>query len=147
MDLEKIKEALAQKLSTLGYELAKVEMLTRQKERILDVAVDASLDLDEISLISDELSKVLDEVDQSEESYLLDVHTVGLERELKSKEDIAKAQGRYIYVKTKDKHEFYADLEKVDDQKISIAYKDKTRLKRQEISFDDIKFIRLAIKF
>lgn len=147
MDLKKIETAFKDVLKEEDLQLDSVKLFKRQGEMVLDVAIDASLDLDKIALLSDRLSEVLDGLDEGEDAYLLDVHTVGLEKELKTREAIKKAIGSYVFIKTKDKEEYYGDLLAADDEMITLAYKDKALSKKLTMPYENIKFIRLAVKF
>ena len=147
MDLKKIETAFKDVLKEEDLQLDSVKLFKRQGEMVLDVAIDASLDLDKIALLSDRLSEVLDGLDEGEDAYLLDVHTVGLEKELKTREAIKKAIDSYVFIKTKDKEEYYGDLLAADDEMITLAYKDKALSKKLTMPYENIKFIRLAVKF
>ena len=147
MDLKKIETAFKYVLKEEDLKLDSVKLFKRQGEMVLDVAIDASLDLDKIALLSDRLSEVLDGLDEGEDAYLLDVHTVGLEKVLKTREAIKKAIGSYVFIKTKDKEEYYGDLLAADDEMITLAYKDKALSKKLTMPYENIKFIRLAVKF
>src|SRR5699024_5753756 len=59
---------------------------------------DGGIDLIECSLVSERLSKLLDEHDLIKEAYYLEVSSPGAERPLKTKEDILQHVGHNVYV-------------------------------------------------
>lgn len=107
---------------------------------------DGTMDFETAEVISDLVSAKLDELDPIDHEYILDVCSPGVERPLKTHEDYLKNVGNYVSVYLEN-DTYTGDLEKVDDNKITIAYKDKTRTKRIEIDFKDIIKAHLAIKF
>ena len=79
---------------------------------------------------------------------------MGIERELKSDEDLEKALGKYIFVKTYEKlesagnqKEMYGYLESYTAETININVIVKTRTKLITIEKTKIAKLRLAVKF
>ena len=150
MEIKKLEQELKEYLSQNGCKLYRLNY-RKGKENILEVLIDEHLDLSGIAKVSELVSSFLDRYDdQFEEAYLLDVSTVGLERELEDLNDIIAAKGHYVYVKFKRAVEpkaIYGTLEEVDGEVITLSYMDKNIKRKLTFNFDDIKFIRLAVKF
>ncbi|MBQ6654274.1 MAG: ribosome maturation factor RimP [Erysipelotrichaceae bacterium] len=120
---------------------------------VLELALERSegnVDLDFCEKISREVSDILDEVDDSADSYMLDVCSFGAERVLENAQQIRDHVGSYVHVelinpqKGLDKIEGY--LEEYGDEGMTIAYMDKTFKRKAQISNDNIRLIRLAVK-
>ena len=112
---------------------------------------DGTMDLETSSLMSGLFLDALETVEGMEFEYFLDVCSPGAERLLNSDDEIEAVVGEYVYVKLQNPKagvfEIYGDLEKNEPELITIAYMDKTRKKTFDIDKDNIKLIRLAIKF
>lgn len=151
MDLKVIENELKGYLDTLGYKLYHVSMDKVEGEKTLHVEIDAHLDLEAISELSRQVSDLLDKIDDTDEHYLLDVSTVGLERELYTLDDVKDALGSYIYVKLKKEtdgiKEAYGYLDGLEDGVLEITYLVKNIKKHLRVTYDDIRYIRLAIDF
>ena len=110
---------------------------------------DGSMDMDTCALVSQDLSKLLDEIDFSDSAYNLDVCSFGAERELTVAE-LDELAGTYIHVELKNPAKGFDQLEGTltgsDEEKITVEYMDKTRKKTAEIEKDNIKFVRIAVK-
>jgi len=146
MDLELIEKELKALLMTEGYHLYSLNLYKDEGSKILEVLVEESLDLDTISVLSQKISAHLDELDKSEEAYLLDVSCAGAERELTDEDQISKAVGSYIHVEAND--EIYeGELLSFKDGVLEIAYKLKNLNKKIKIEKERITLIRLAVKF
>ena len=100
--------------------------------------------------VSNILSSYLDEIDDSDEVYLLDVSSLGAEKPLKI-EELNKYVSRYVNVHIINPIEgnniFEGELSEVNDDSITITYRIKTRVKKVVILLSNIYKIRLAIKF
>lgn len=144
MEIKELKENLKRDLKSLGYEL--YDVYFEKKDSILHVIVDKQMDLKEVEELSKKVSSIMDLYDSDMDEYLLDVSSVGIEREIKDKEELKKAVGSYIYVKTKELKQ-YGDLLEFKDDVLSLETKDKNITKKVNINYDDIKFMRYAVKF
>ena len=110
---------------------------------------DGSMDMDTCALVSQDLSKLLDDVDYSDKAYNLDVCSFGAERELTVGELDAMAD-TYIHVElrnpTKGIDTIEGYLRETDDNSITVEYSDKGRKKTAQIEKDNIRFVRIAVK-
>ncbi|MDO5439924.1 MAG: hypothetical protein Q4F12_00130 [Erysipelotrichaceae bacterium] len=144
MELGEIKEKLSKDIEKLGYHLYSLKYL--KKDKILEVLIDESIDLNEVSLLSEKISKIMDKYDEDFDEYLLDVASAGCEREIKSEDDIKKAVNSYVHVKTNEQ-EIEGTLSSYKDGVLTIDYLDKTRKKTIKINTNDVKKLRYAVKF
>ena len=152
MDLNYLKPLLEKKVAELGYDLVELSSRKEKGDLILTVVVDRPLpvDMNEIVRVSEALSKYLDEIDQSEEKYTLDVSSLGAEKPL-TVEKLPLYVGQYIHVHLVNPIEgeniYEGDLESISDDSFVLSYRVKTRVKKIVILFNNIYKIRLAIKF
>lgn len=144
MNIKELKENLKRDLTSLGYELYDVSY--SKSDKTLSVVIDKNMDLKEIESISKKVSKIMDLYDEDMDEYLLDVSSVGVERPIKSEEEMSKAIGSYIYVKTKDE-KIYGDLKSYKEGILTLETKDKNLTKEIKINYADIKIARYAVKF
>ena len=144
MDLKKLKEDLKKDLDDIGYSL--YDLSYEKKDSILHVTIDKPMDLNEIEDLSKKVSIIMDKYDEDMDEYLLDVSSVGIERPIRSKEELSGAIGSYIYVKTKD-FKVYGDLVDFKDDILTLNTKDKNITKTLKINYDELKFVRYAVKF
>lgn len=144
MELAKIKGSLSKDLLELGYHLYSLKY--DKKEKILEVLIDETLDLKQIEQLSEKVSSLMDKYDEEFDQYLLDVASAGAERAIRDEEEIKKAIGQYVHLKTKD---FEKDgyLQDYKNKTITFSYLDKTRKIKIEINYSDVKELRYAVKF
>lgn len=152
MDLVKIKNLLEEKIPTLGFELVSINRKVEKGEVLLSIVVDRvePIDMDTIVKLSQDLSVFLDEIDDSEDKYMLDVSSLGAEKPLKLS-NLKDYEGRYVNVHVNNAIEgnniFEGELTEVKEDSITLTYRIKTRVKTVVILLSNIYKIRLAIKF
>lgn len=144
MEIKELKENLQRDLKSLGYVLNDVSY--EKKNRILHVTIDKQMDLNEVEELSRKVSSIMDMYDQDMEEYLLDVSSVGIEREIRNQDELKTAIGSYIYVKTKEL-KVNGDLVDFDGEVLTLNTKEKNINKTLKINYKDIKFVRYAYKF
>lgn len=138
---------------TLGLKIISVDYVFESGIKILRVIAEGEngLDLDEASKLNELISNELDVEDFIDEEYYLEVSSEGIEKELRSDDDIAKSVGKYVFVSTYEKinglKEFYGDLLSFDGETIILSYMAKNIKKNVEIQKNKISKIRLAVKF
>ena len=113
---------------------------------------DGTMDFETAEVISNLVSAKLDELDPIEHEYVLDVCSPGIERPIRNKEEFANNLNNYItvYLKEEDANEkdsYTGDLVEVNEESITMSYKDKTRSKKITIAFENIEKAHIAIKF
>ena len=149
MELEK---SIAQKVESLGYELISFNFRIEKGERILSIVVDRvkPIDMEAIVDLSRELNNYLDELNPYEEAYTLDISSLGAEKPLKV-ESLGDYINSYVHVHLTNpingENIYEGTLVSLDEEKITLEYKVKTRIKTVDITKANISKIRLAIKF
>ena len=152
MDLNKIKNLLEKKIEELGFEPISINRKVEKGDVFLSIVIDrvAPIDMDTIVKVSGDLSSYLDEIDDSEEKYFLDVSSLGAEKPLKV-ENLKDYVGRFVHVHVNNAinglNIFEGDLVEVNEDSITLTYREKTRVKTVVILLSNIYKIRLAIKF
>ena len=145
MNLENIKQDIVEFIKPKNLSLYDLEY--HKSDQTLSIILDNELSMDDIEKISNELSEFMDKYDDEfEGNYILDVCTVGIEKDIRNENELNKAIGQYIYVKTKTE-EYYGDLIEFADGIIKLETKDKTRIKKVEVEYADCKKMRYAVKF
>ena len=144
LEVNTFKEALSKDIESVGYHL--YSLTYKKKDNILEVLIDESLDLDGISRLSELISGFMDKYDKDFDEYLLDVSCAGCERRIRNEDELRRAVGEYVHIKTR---EFEEDgyLKSFENGKVTVEYMDKTRKKAVTVNYDDIKMIRYAVKF
>ncbi len=144
MKIDELKKSLKRDLKSLGYVLYDVSF--DKGNNILQILIDKKMDLKEIEDLSKKLSKIMDLYDEEFDQYILDVSSVGLERPIRSKEELNKAIDSYIYVKTKEL-KINAYLREFDGETLKLEKLDKNIKKNVEIKYGDIRQIHYAVDF
>lgn len=145
MDLKVIENDLKAYLESKNLHL--FELKYHKSEQTLSILLDDKLDMDKLEEISTDLSDYMDKYENDiEGNYILDVSTVGAERPIRNEDELIKALGEYIYVKTKDE-EMYGYLKKYENGVLSLDYKEKNLDKTKNIDYSKVKKVRYAVKF
>lgn len=110
---ETVEEIVTDLLKDSNMELVTVEYV-RERDWYLRVFLDkeGGIDLDDCQEVSTQLEAVLDERDLIKGSYILEVSSPGLDRELKKPRDFVREQGKMVDVS------LYAPLEEKGDKLI-----------------------------
>ena len=105
--------------------------------------------LDEITLLSREISSYLDEIDQELGEYFLDVYSSGTDTSIEIK-DLEKHLEANVLVTLneliKEYDSFEGTLIEVKDETITIKWNAKGQFRKQEINKNNIKNIKLYAK-
>jgi ribosome maturation factor RimP len=150
---EKVQELIEPTLRDLQIELVEVKYAKEGKNWVLKVFIDSpkGVDLDTCTMVSEKVSEILDKDDPVSDAYFLEVSSPGAERPLKGFEDYHRAVGKNVRITTYESIDgisvFEGTLEAVNDDHLSVAVKDKTRVKKVEIPTKIIASARLAIVF
>lgn len=152
MDINKIKPSLEKKVNELGFDLISINRKIEKGDVLVSVVVDRvePIDMNTIVKLSQDLSTYIDEIDDSDEKYFLDISSLGAEKPLKI-ENLKDYVGRYVNVHVTNAVEgnniFEGDLLEVTEDSLTLSYRIKTRVKTVVILLSNIYKIRLAIKF
>ena len=148
MELKELKSLIEKRVNNLGYEL--VELSFGQDTLTIVVDKESEIDMNMIVDLTNNLNTYLDELNPFEKPYTLDLSSLGAEKPLKV-ERLSAYIGKYVNVHLvnpiKGENIYEGDLKVVDDDKIIITYRQKTRSIDLEILKSNIYKIRLAIKF
>ena len=152
MELNQLKSLITTKLEALGYELVELSFSHSAGQDVLSIVVDKEqeIDMNMIVDLTNEVNAYLDELNPFEKPYTLDLSSLGAEKPLKV-EKLEAYVGKYVNVHLinpiKGENIYEGDLKEVNDDKIIIIYRQKTRSYELEILKSNIYKIRLAIKF
>lgn len=148
----KVYDLLAKKLENLSYRLVSVRYLKENNEKYLKIIIDkdGDINLDEIVKVSDLISPLLDIHDFINEKYVLDISSLGAEKEI----DVKKLD-RYLnsYVNIHLSHPYRGEnniigtLLEVKPNDIVIEFNNKGRVKKITLERKYVDKANLAIKF
>ncbi|MGM9928824.1 MAG: ribosome maturation factor RimP [Bacillus sp. (in: firmicutes)] len=148
-----VEELLVDILEKEQLELVDIEYAKEGKNWFLRVFIDkeTGVDIEECSVVSEQLSEKLDEVDPIPNVYFLEVSSPGAERPLKKESDFQKAIGKHVNIKTYEpiegSKEFEGKLLSYDQQEIKLSIKIKTRTKEMTLPTEKVAKARLAVVF
>lgn len=147
MDLNQVKDLLKPYLEEHELMLYDIGFKKESGYLILQVLIDKDngIDINELAACNEFLSLQLDQIDSDMAEYMLEVSSPGAEKELRSLEEVKKHLHEYVHIEI-DQMIYEGVLENVIDSEISIKVNAKGRFKTLKISYDEIKFIRLAVK-
>lgn len=151
----KLRPVIEEIVKSCSLNLYDLEYVKEDGNYFLRVSIekdDGTMDFETAEVVSDIVSKKLDEIDPIDHSYILEVCSPGAERPLKNKEDFIKYIGDYVTIDLKEKDEnkkdsYTGDLISFENEIVTLSYKDKTRTKKVQISYANIASAHLAIKF
>lgn len=152
--LDKIKELIEPILVTNDVYLDDIEYVFEKNEWYLRIFIEKNnghLDMDTCVIVSEAISEKMDEADIIQNEYYLEVSSPGAEKPLKTLDKVKEAIGEYVYIKVKSPQngfdEVYGTILNVDGETIEIQYMAKNIKKKCTIEYDNVSFIRLAVKF
>lgn len=152
--MTEITEQLVQPiLKAKQLELVDIEFKKEGQNWFLRVFIDkeGGVDLEDCSLVSEELSAKLDQIDPIPYAYFLEVSSPGAERPLKKEKDWYSALGKMIYVSLYEgiagQKEFVGKLTEYNVDHIILEYKQKTKVETVTIPFNKIALARLTVVF
>ena len=150
---ERLKEMFLPVLQQMDIRLYDLVYRNSGRERILEVSImkqDGSMDLDTCAAVSEKLSEVLDREDPISEEYTLEVCSPGAEREIRDLSELDSMAGEYVYVRLKEPFkkmlEITGKILSVENDLITLQYRDKAASRKAEFTRDNIDYIRLAVR-
>ncbi len=150
---EKMKDDIKAIVEKHECQLYEVAFVNEGSMRILRVMINkksGAVDLDLCAEVSEEISTLLDSIDEETSEYYLEVCSAGAERELRNDDEIQNAVGDYVFMKLskayKKMDELKGDLLSFENGILTVAYMDKSVKRQAEINKEDISFIRLAVR-
>ena len=153
--INKVKPYIEEIVTSNNLHLYDLEFVKEDGMWFLRVSIekdDGTMDFETAEVISNLVSEKLDELDPIDHEYVLDVCSPGIERPIRNKEEFVSNLNNYItvYLKEEDENQkdsYTGDLVEVNEETITMSYKDKTRIKKVSIKFENISKAHLAIKF
>ncbi|QHX36818.1 hypothetical protein [Spiroplasma sp. BIUS-1] len=110
-----------------------------------------NMDFDLLIKANENISELLDSIKELNDPFILEVASAGAERAVKSKEILQNNKGSYFLLKVKEPietfNEFSATLNEVNGEEFTFSFFIKGRPKKVKLKWDDIEFIRFAVKF
>ncbi|HHY20663.1 MAG TPA: ribosome maturation factor RimP [Bacilli bacterium] len=140
-------------LADLQLELVDIEFKKEGRNWFLRVFIDSDrgVDIEDCGIVSEQLSKKLDELDPIEQAYFLEVSSPGAERPLKKEADFKRSIGKHVNVSTYETIDgdkvFEGKLLDFTGSELTIEMKVKTRTVTVSIPYDKIAKARLAVVF
>lgn len=156
--INQVKKIALEKANELNLEIVSVEWVNEYETNILRIIADTKegLNIDQATALNEFISLELDRLDLIADEYMLEVSSPGIERELTTEEDIANNIDKYVHIDFKSHFPISAKIKVLDlegylrnysNNVLEIEYNNKGQIKKTSISKEDIKLIRLAIKF
>jgi ribosome maturation factor RimP len=109
-----------------------------------------TISFDELTKVNELLSSKFDTMAELNDKYILEVSSAGIERQIKTEDDLKNNPSSYVYVeclKNDQPLEFTGEFTKFENDKFNFKYFNKGQPKKLQLEWKDIKFIRHAINF
>ena len=148
VNVKEIENILNPYLEQNGFKLYEIGFVREFGMNILRVLVSkkGGINIDELAMINEYLSEKLDNIDIPYDKYMLEVSSPGAEMPLRSPEEVLEHVGSYININTGD-NVYEGTMLSFVDNIVVIRVNLKGRFKNFEIPYENIKKIRLAVKF
>jgi len=145
MNLQKMKEKLIPILKRYDLDIYSIRTKKEFGEKIVEILIDVDvMDINELEKIHMEYVDLLTD-DDLDDDYFLELSSLGAERPLKTKEDIEKAIGKYIYLET-DKYKGNGYIISFENDIIKLEINDKGRIRKIDIDYKDARHMRTSVK-
>ncbi len=143
--MNELHKSIAAIVEELGYYVYDITYGPRPEGKVLSVSIDHEdgISIDDCVAVSEKLNNYLDDTDPIDESYSLEVISAGAEHELRTDEEIRRAIGKRVHVRTIEQT-LEGVLESMTDTSITIR---DDRKNTTTILMADVEFIRRAIEF
>ena len=123
------------------------------KKPILEICIKkitGKVDLDICEIVANQISDLLDQYDDSNLPYILDVCSFGAEEVLENESEVFDQVGNYVHVELKNPEKGVDSIDGVltgfEDNILNITYLMKGIKKQITVDYDNVKLIRLAVK-
>lgn len=145
MNLGKMREKLIPILKKYDLEIYSIKTKKEFGEKIVEILIDTEvMNIDDLEKIHLEYASLLTDQDLDTD-YFLELSSMGLERPLKSKEDLLKVIDRYIYLET-NKYKGNGYIKSFENDIITLEINEKGRIRKIEINYDEARHMRTAVK-
>ena len=149
MDLAIIKEILEPFLKENDILFYDTELVKEDGNLFLRVYLDkkGGITIDELALANDYLSERIDKYDSDLPEYFLEVSSPGAEKKLRNYDEVKENIDSYIHVELPQMIYEGVLLDALDDGTITMKINAKGRFKKVSFNYEEVKLIRLAVKF
>lgn len=114
-------------------------------EKIVEILIDVDvMDINDLEKIHLEYVDLLTDEDM-DPNYYLELSSLGAERPLKTKEEVLKAIGKYIYLES-DKYNGNGYIISFENDIIKLEINDKGRIRKIDINYTDARHMRTSVK-
>ena len=146
---DSIADLIRPAVENAGFFLEDVFTSNPGNHRIVTCMVDGMkpLSLDEVTVVSREISALLDDSPLLTEAFTLEVTSPGIERPLTLPRHWTKNLTRIVKVVLSDDSEVSGRLTEFDENRAILIENIKGRMKTHEVSFADIKRANVEIEF
>ena len=146
---DSIADAIRPAVEKAGFFLEDVFTSNPGNHRIVTCMIDglAPLSLDEVTVVSREISTILDESPLLTEAFTLEVTSPGIERPLTLPRHWTKNLTRIVKATLNDDTEVSGRLTDFDEVRAILIENIKGRMKTHEVAFTDIKRAHVEIEF
>ncbi len=146
---DSIADAIRPAVENAGFFLEDVFTSNPGNHRIVTCMIDgvAPLSLDEVTVVSREISAILDESPLLSEAFTLEVTSPGIERPLTLPRHWTKNLTRIVKAILNDDTEVSGRLTEFDEVRAILVENIKGRMKTNEVAFADIKRANVEIEF
>lgn len=141
-----VSELIEPVVADLGYELVEVQFRREQHGQVLRIIIfhDGGIRVDDCSLVSREVSRILDVEDRIDQAYHLEVSSPGLDRPLETARDFARYRGKQVRVIIEEtSEEVLGIIDEIGEDVVFLGIKEG----RREIPLAQVKKARLAVEF
>ena len=152
--LEKVTKLIQPILDEHDVYLDDIEYVNEKNEWYLRIFIEKNqghLDMDTCVAVSEDISLKLDEADLIQDEYYLEVSSPGAEKPLKTLEKVQQSIGEYVYIQfarpIQGMNDVYGTILNVEGEVIELQYMVKNIKKKCTIDYQDVAFMRLAVKF
>lgn len=154
---DKITQIIEPIIDQYDFKLYELNFVHEYESEVIQVLLENKdvnkkhVEFDDLISANEAISAKLDEIKELEDAYIIEVSSAGIERQIKSKEDLIKAVGSYLYIKTsksiENTFEFQSDLLDYKDDKFMFSFFLKGKPKKVSLTYEEIEFVRFAVKF
>jgi ribosome maturation factor RimP len=145
MNLQKMREKLIPILKRYDLDIYSIRTKKEFGEKIVEILIDVDvMDINELEKIHMEYVDLLTDEDLDDD-YFLELSSLGAERPLKTKEEVEKAIGKYIYLET-NKYKGNGYIISFENDIIKLEINDKGRIRKIDIDFKDARHMRTSVK-
>ncbi|AUD64850.1 hypothetical protein BK011_03855 [Tenericutes bacterium MZ-XQ] len=145
MNLQKMREKLIPILKRYDLDIYSIRTKKEFGEKIVEILIDVDvMDINDLEKIHMEYVDLLTD-DDLDDDYFLELSSLGAERPLKTKEDVEKAIGKYIYLET-NKYKGNGYIISFENDIIKLEINDKGRIRKIDIDFKDARHMRTSVK-